>query len=134
MLRAWAWIASSVYQALSLKQARGVVQMKERDCCSADCRFSDQGRMHQSEMFVPALHTWVEQRHQNSLYWVDCREVRTFAQIALHARERQIPFLGESPMLECPDVVNMVGKIGIVLMQQTVFAAFPRALDDGLAE
>jgi hypothetical protein len=73
-------------------------------------------------MFTPALYAWIEQWRQGSLYRVNRREIRTFAQIAFHTSERQILFLSASSVFERNHVVNMVYKDSVILMQQAILA------------
>jgi hypothetical protein len=79
-------------------------------------------------MFAPALHAWVEQWHQAPFYRINCRKVRAFTQIALHTSKRQILFRGAPSMFERNQVVDMVRKVGIILMQQAILAASPCSL------
>ena len=73
-------------------------------------------------MLVPKLRSWVEERRDFIINGVQRGDFRAFVFVAFEAGERQVDEDRCAVVFARDDVIYLMGKIRIVLMQQTVFA------------
>jgi hypothetical protein len=119
---------------LALKEPWGVVQPQQSDSGAANRRFPYDMRRAQSKMLAPRLYAWVEQGYRYLFHWINCRDIGTFAQVALCTSQSKVFAHGLPTMFARNEVVNVVGKFCIVLMNQAVFTTPPRSFDNQSAK
>jgi hypothetical protein len=81
-------------------------------------------------VLLPSLLTWVEESDKITRYGIECSQICSFANITVQAREGKIIGFGDSTMFDGYDMVNGMSQRGIVLMQQTIFAAAVSPFND----
>ncbi len=87
----------------------------------------------QLEMIRPGLLSRVEQPLDLAGLAVDAREVRPLEQIAPLARETEVRYVIAPAVLAGYDVLDVVGELDVVLMDQAIFAAASGTSPDGCA-
>ena len=81
-------------------------------------------------MFCPPLCARVEKRDNSTTIWIDGRQVSAFIAVAVQTSQRQILGHGLAAMLDWSDVINLVRKRQVILMDPAVFAPPCGPFDD----
>ena len=85
-------------------------------------------------MFCPPLCARVEKRDNSTTIWIDGRQVSAFIAVAVQTSQRQILGHGLAAMLDWSDVINLVRKRQVILMDPAVFAPPCGPFDDHPAQ
>ena len=85
-------------------------------------------------MLSPFLQAWVEQRNKLAGLRVDGSNVTALPGIAAQASKSEVLEYGHSFMLPGNDVVYLVGRVGIIFVQQAIFASISSALRNEAAK
>jgi hypothetical protein len=76
-------------------------------------------------MFLPDILARIEEGDHDPTLGVDAREIRTFVAVAVDAGEGEV-FRGiATQVLPCPDVLDVVTGLRILLGERAILATFP---------
>ena len=99
----------STDQKLTMFDPCGSINAEHIDCCATNRSFSFENGAAPPKMFVPFLHSGIEQRDEFVGNWIVTRDVRTFCGVAISACIRQVFSLAAAAVLPCANVINLVG-------------------------
>lgn len=96
---------------------------------AANGGLADDVRSLHSEVLVPTLLPWVEERRQLFRVGVSARDVTRFREIAIDARQRKIVRVVGAAVLSRIDVLDLkCGEWGLVLVQAAILTAIACSL------
>ena len=110
-------IAPFRYQLLPLIDAERIIQFQRRDGRATNAGFANNESAEQFKMLVPNLRSWVEERRDFIINRVQRGDFSAFVFVAFEAGERQVDEDRCAVVFARDDVVYLMGKIRIVLMQ-----------------
>jgi hypothetical protein len=111
-------------------QAAGVVHGEHLNRCASGGRYSFDPHTAYLKVVIPLIPTRVEEWNYLIRRRIDAGKIRPFPQVAAVASQSQVfRFVGPS-VLPRGDVLNVVGKMAVVLSKQAVLAAISGPLAD----
>jgi len=129
-----AWIPAERHQELSLNHALSQIQFEQASGHHPFLRQWFDQRICQSEVVAPALLPGMKERNQSPSDFVDGSQVTPLPSVAAYAGVCKIVWLRESAMFSADDVIELMRRIGVILMQQTILTAMSRALRHQMAK
>ncbi len=127
-------IALGSNQCSPINQAGLVVQLQQLNRCAPSRSQADYLFATQFEMIAPLLLAWIEEPNNFSGYRIKSHEIGTFVTIAKLAGQGQVIAPGLPSVFDGDQVVNLMRRLGVILMQQTIFAATTRASDHKITQ
>lgn len=109
-------------QFLSKLETARVVHAKELHGCTSSGSSAFDPHTIDLEMFLPMIAARMKERYGLTRKWIDAAEVRSLAEVAAVASEREVVQPIVAPMLLGNDVLNMMSQGAMFLSKQAILA------------
>lgn len=123
------WITSNPRQLASLCQPHSIIEPKQLHCCATSWRQPNNARAVQSKVLSPDLCSRIEERDNGSVQRINSAQVGTFVPVTFQTGEREVFTDCLTFVLHGNQMIKLMSKRRVVLMEQTIFAAPPRSFD-----
>ena len=128
------WVASQALQQTALKDSLWHIEPQQAHGGRADLRKGFNARALEPEMFRPVVVAGIKEPDNLSRARLDGSDVTPLVPIANHAGICEVVESRGTPVLATDDVVNLVRKASVVLVDKTIFTPFAGTLRDFCAQ
>jgi hypothetical protein len=117
-----------------LHHSRPIIQAQEYDGRATGWSSAHGPRTFKNKMLIPDLSVRIEETNDSAIDGINGGQIRTFVAVAIEAGKSEVINLGSPAVLERDDVVDVVGKRKIILMEQAVLTASLSPFNDETAK